>query len=157
MPELRSIFASAEGAQLLEILRAVPQLQQAMRVDQIEDTLVPVLLRGLVQADTRVQEEVLAAFKLPLQKIGGSCLHAQVLPELMKACMRTKSGAVRCAALAIIVDVVTRLTDAESGAVLRMLARVTSVDRTPATLKHTLAVRRLAGRAVLMSCSRHAV
>ena len=65
----------------------------------------------------------------------------QVLPELMKACMRTKSGAVRCGALGIIVKVAERLTEQESTALIRMLAKITAVDKTPATLKQTLAVR----------------
>ena len=141
LPELKSILATAQAAQLLEILRAVPQLQRAMRVDQIEDTLVPVLLRGLAQADTRIQEEVLSSFKLPMQKIGGACLHGLVLPELMKACMRTKSGAVRCGALLILVDAASRLTEAESNAIVRMVAKIASVDKSPSTLQHVLKVR----------------
>ena len=78
LPELKPILLTAQGAQLLEILRAMPQLQSAMRVDQIEDSLMPVFLRGLAQGDTRVQEEVLSAFKVPLQKVGSACLHAKV-------------------------------------------------------------------------------
>lgn len=141
LPALKSILSTAQGAQLLEILRATPQLQEAMRVDQIEDTLVPVLLRGLAQADTRLQEEVLSSFKRPLQKIGGACLHGVVLPELMKACMRTKSGAVRCGALLLLVDVAARLTEAESNAIVRMIAKIASVDKSPSTLQHVLKVR----------------
>ena len=60
LPELKGILISAQGAQMLEILRAMPQLQRAMRTDQVEDTLVPMLLRGLAQGDTRLQEEVRA-------------------------------------------------------------------------------------------------
>lgn len=66
LPELKGILISAQGAQMLEILRAMPQLQRAMRTDQVEDTLVPMLLRGLVQGDTRLQEEVRAAGALCL-------------------------------------------------------------------------------------------
>jgi hypothetical protein len=143
LPELKSILLTAQGAQLLEILRAVPQLQEAMRIDQIEDTLVPLLLRGLAQGDTRLQEEVLLAFKEPLQKIGGGCLHAKVLPELVKACLRTKSGAVRCAALLDTTIIAPRLTEAESVMLVKVLAQVTSVDKTPNTLKNILKVTRL--------------
>ena len=140
LPELRAILSTAQGAQLREILRAVPHLHAAMRTDQVEDTLVPLLLRGLAQPDTRLQEEVLAAFKAPLQKVGGACVHAKVLPELMKACLRTKSGAVRAAALAILADMAPRLTEAESGGVVKALARVVSVDKSAATLQNAVKV-----------------
>lgn len=58
LPELKGILSSASGAQVTQILRAVPDLQQAMRVDQVEDTLIPVMLKALGDGDTRLQEEV---------------------------------------------------------------------------------------------------
>lgn len=57
LPELRSILETASGAQLLVVLGSVPDLQQAMRVEQVEEVLMPVLLKGLAGADTRIQEE----------------------------------------------------------------------------------------------------
>jgi hypothetical protein len=65
LPELKGIFTTAQGTQLMEILRAMPNLQHAMRTDQIEDTLVPMLLRGLSQGDTRLQEEVCSPLHWP--------------------------------------------------------------------------------------------
>lgn len=58
LPELKGILSSASGTQVTQVLRAVPDLQQAMRVDQVEDTLIPVMLKALGAGDTRLQEEV---------------------------------------------------------------------------------------------------
>lgn len=85
--------------------------------------------------------QVLTAFKGPLAKVSGTCLHKQVLPELLKACLRTKSGAVRCGALRNVAATADRLTEQESSAVVRMLAQITAVDKSPATLQYTLKVR----------------
>jgi hypothetical protein len=60
LPELRSILESASGAQLLVVLASVADLQAAMRVDQVEEVLMPVLLKALAGGDSRVQEEVRA-------------------------------------------------------------------------------------------------
>jgi hypothetical protein len=48
----------AKGAQLLEIIRAIPKLQSLMRIDQVEDTIVPMLMQALDTGDTHLQEEV---------------------------------------------------------------------------------------------------
>lgn len=85
--------------------------------------------------------QVLIAFQGPLAKVSGTCLHKQVLPELLKACLRTKSGAVRCGALRNVAAIADRLTEQESAAVVRMLAQITAVDKSPATLQYTLKVR----------------
>jgi hypothetical protein len=58
LPELKGILAIANPQQLLEILRAVPSLQAAMRVDQIEDTIIPMMVKSMADGDTRMQEEV---------------------------------------------------------------------------------------------------
>jgi hypothetical protein len=84
--------------------------------------------------------QVLNAFKLPLAKVSGGCLRKHILPELLKACLRTKSGAVRCGVLTNVAALADRLTEQESAAVIRMLAQVTSVDKSPATLQSTLKV-----------------
>lgn len=58
LPELKGILSTASGAQVTQVLQAVPDLQQAMRPDQVEDTLIPVMLKALGDGDTRLQEEV---------------------------------------------------------------------------------------------------
>lgn len=58
LPELKGILASASGPQVTQVLHAVPDLQQAMRADQVEDVLMPVMLKALGEGDTRLQEEV---------------------------------------------------------------------------------------------------
>lgn len=143
LPELRGILETASGPQLLRVLGAVPDLQAAMRVEQIEEVLMPLLLKGLAGGDTRVQEEVLAALKEPLQRVRAECIHKRVLPQLLKSCVDTKSASVRAAVLQTLAGVAPRLTEQESDVCARMIKHLTAHEASDSTLSYVLEVRRL--------------
>ena len=48
----------AQGAQLIEIIHVLPKLQDLMRSDHVEDTIVPMLMQALERGDNVLQEEV---------------------------------------------------------------------------------------------------
>eukprot|EP00892_Ulva_mutabilis_P010562 jgi/Ulvmu1/7879/UM004_0110.1 len=138
LPELKGILASASGAQVTQVLQAVPDLQQAMRSDQVEEVLVPVMLKALSDGDTRLQEEVLQTLKSPLTKISAACIHNQVLPQLLKACVNTKSASVRTGVLEVVASLAPRLTEQESDVVGRMIKHLTGMDSSDPTLSSVM-------------------
>lgn len=140
LPELRGILETANGAQLLRVLGAVPDLQAAMRVEQIEEVLMPLLLKGLASGDTRIQEEVLTSLKEPLKRVRAECIHKRVLPQLLKTCVDTKSASVRAAVLQTLTGVAPRLTEQESDVCARMVKHLTAHEASDSTLSHVLAV-----------------
>ena len=140
LPELRGILETASGPQLLKVLAAVPDLQAAMRVEQVEEVLMPLLLKGLASSDTRIQEEVLKALKQPLNRVRAECIHKRVLPQLLKTCVDVKSASVRVHVLQTLTGVAPRLTEQESDVCARMIKHLTSHEASDSTLVHVLEV-----------------
>lgn len=140
LPELRGILETAKGPQLLKVLGAVPDLQAAMRVEQVEEVLMPLLLKGLASSDTRIQEEVLTALKQPLNRVRAECIHKRVLPQLLKACVDVKSASVRVNVLQTLTGVAPRLTEQESDVCARMIKHLTAHEASDSTLVHVLEV-----------------
>jgi hypothetical protein len=140
LPELRGILETASGSQFLKVLRAVPDLQGAMRIEQIEEVLIPLLLKGLASSDVHIQEEVLSALREPLKRVRAECIHKKVLPQLFKSCVDTKNASVRAAALQTLTCIAPRLTEQESDVCARMIKHLTATEASDSTLVLVLEV-----------------
>lgn len=85
--------------------------------------------------------QVLQTLKAPLTKISAACIHNKVLPQLLKACVNTKSASVRLAVLQVVASLAPRLTEQESDVVGRMIKHLTGIDASDPTLSSVMDVR----------------
>lgn len=88
-----------------------------------------------------VHVQVLQTLKVPMAKISSACIHNKVLPQLLKACVNTKSASVRMAVLEVVAALAPRLTEKESDVVGRMIKHLTGIDSSDATLSGVMDVR----------------
>lgn len=85
--------------------------------------------------------QVLQTMKATMTKISAACIHNKVLPQLLKACVNTKSVNVRLAALQVVASLAPRLTEQESDVVGRMIKHLTAMDSSDPTLASIVEVR----------------
>lgn len=85
--------------------------------------------------------QVLHTFKAPLTTISAACIHNKALPQLLKACVNTKSANVRLAALEVVASLAPRLSEQESDVVGRMIKHLTGIDSSDPTLSSVMDVR----------------
>lgn len=83
---------------------------------------------------------MLQTLKSPLTKITAACIHNKVLPQLLKACVNTKSASVRTGVLVVVALLAPRLTEQESDVVGRMIKHLTGMDSSDPTLSSVMDV-----------------
>jgi len=164
LPALKPLAATATGAGLAALARALPDLAAKCRSPgEVVSLLIPLASRALdgggvgapadavgdpavkaaaaQPADPKAQEDVLRAAGR-LAGAGGPAAEAALLPRAHAAALRTTSAGVRAAALGALGDLCKRAPRPASVAALDTLRRVAAVDGSPSTTAAALRLTR---------------
>ncbi|GAQ85294.1 Protein kinase family protein with ARM repeat domain [Klebsormidium nitens] len=147
LPHLLPLMLTGQSDILLLLVKHTSLLSAKVPDAFRTSHVIPMLVRGFDDTDTRIQEEVLKKTGSFAQSMEYQLLKQAVLPRVHGLALKTANAAVRVHALIALGELISRLDKQEIANVLTTLQKVVAVDHTAPTLMCVLGVSDLMAKA----------